>query len=83
MMYHSCRDLVRLSDDDNLLGRFLQLPCRKLHLQDEDSRMPSRLESALRQRGVPVISVPESGHGMMEDNPAAFYDAIARFLEER
>jgi pimeloyl-ACP methyl ester carboxylesterase len=83
VMYHSCRDLVRLSDNDNLLGRFFQLPCRKLYLQDEDSRMPSRLENALHQGDVPVIRIPESGHGMMEDNPTAFYDAIARFLEER
>jgi pimeloyl-ACP methyl ester carboxylesterase len=82
-MYHSCCDLVRLSDEDNLLDRFLQLPCRKLYLQDEDSRMPSRLESALRQSGLPVISVPVSGHGMMEDNPATFYNAVARFLEEK
>ncbi len=80
-MYQSSRHLVRISDEGDLVSRFLRLPCKKKYLQDEDSRMPSQLESPLRQGGVPIVRIPDSGHGLMEDNPIAFYDAIARFLE--
>lgn len=81
-MYHSCRDLVHLSDTGDLLSRFLRLPCRKLYLQNADSRMPSHLEKALHQGNVPVVVIPQSGHSLMEDNPVDFYDAVAHFLKQ-
>jgi pimeloyl-ACP methyl ester carboxylesterase len=82
-MYYSCRDLVRLSDSGDLLSRFLRLSCRKIYLQDSDSRMPSHLEEALHHGHVPIVIIPESGHALMEDNPDDFYDAIARFVSEK
>lgn len=81
-MYRSGSDLVRVSDRGDLLARFLRLSCHKLYLQDADSRMTSHLEKALQQGDVPILVIPNSGHGLMEDNPTDFYHSIARFLEQ-
>ena len=81
-MYRSGSDLVRVSDEGDLLARFLRLSCHKLYLQDADSRMTSHLEKALHQAGVPILVIPNSGHSLMEDNPTGFYHTIARFLDQ-
>lgn len=80
-MYRSSEDLVALSDRGRLLERFLGLACRKLYLKDEDTPLPSRSARAMAETSVPVVEVPRSGHGLMEDNPEAFYGAIDAFLK--
>ena len=80
VVFSCAEDLVDLSDHGDLLKRFLDLPCRKLFLQDEDTPLPTHLEEALVGGGVPVEWVANSGHGLMEDNPDEFYMSIARFL---
>lgn len=79
-MYESSRDLVRLSDGGDLLARFQALPCRKLYLHDEDNPVCPALLEALREADVLVEEMKDAGHGMMEENPAAFYTAVAGFL---
>ena len=81
-MYLSGRDLVRLSDDGNLLARFLALSCKKIYLQDEDNPIPPHLKTALEKDGIPVTIIPNTGHSLMEDNPVAFYAALAGFLSD-
>lgn len=79
-MYLSGRDLVRLSDEGNLLERFLALPCKKLYLADEDNPIPRNLKCALEENDVPVVVIPNTGHALMENNPDVFYTALADFL---
>lgn len=82
-MYRSSEDLVAWSDHGDLLGRFLRLACRKLYLKDADTPLSAGLRKALAQGGCSIFEVPDAGHGLMEDNPAIFYDAIDSFLKER
>ena len=79
-MYHSGNDLVRLSDEGNLLARFLALPCKKLYLADEDNPIHPHLKTALENGNVPFTIIPNTGHALMEDNPADFYGSLADFL---
>ena len=79
-MYLSGRDLVRLSDEGNLLARFLALSCKELYLADEDNPIHPHLKTALEKGSVSISIIPNTGHGLMEDNPVAFYAALADFL---
>jgi len=79
-MHMSGSDLVRLSDEGNLLERFLALPCKKLYLADEDNAIHPRLNTVLEKNSVPITIIPNSGHGLMEDNPVDFYTALADLL---
>ena len=79
-MYRSSVDLVRLSDQGDLLGRFLALRCPKIYLCDTESLMAPHLEGALRMAGVPIVLIPRTGHALMEDNPDGFYSVLADFL---
>jgi pimeloyl-ACP methyl ester carboxylesterase len=82
-MYLSSCDLVRLSDEGNLLSRFLHLSCKKLYLQDSDTDLPAHLTEALLTAGVPIVRIPDTGHGLMEDNPSVFYSSLAEFLSQK
>ncbi len=81
-MYLSGRDLVRLSVEGNLLSRFLALPCKKLYLADEDNPIHPHLKTALEKSDIPVTIIPNTGHALMEDNPADFYGVLADFLND-
>jgi pimeloyl-ACP methyl ester carboxylesterase len=82
-MYLSSCDLVRLSDEGDLLSRFLHLPCKKLYMQDCDTHLPAHLTQALLTADVPMVRIPDTGHGLMEDNPSVFYSALAEFLSQK
>ncbi len=79
-VFESSRDLVRLSDEDDLLGRFCALPCAKLYLQDEDNPLAPGLGEALAAASIPITIISNSGHGLMEDNPGAFYAAVGALV---
>ncbi|MFH1679494.1 MAG: alpha/beta hydrolase [Candidatus Eisenbacteria bacterium] len=79
-MWRSAADLVHLSDEGDLLGRFLALRSARLYLYDNEHPIPAHLSRALAGGGVDVLCIPDSGHGLMEDNPDAFYGAVAEFL---
>jgi pimeloyl-ACP methyl ester carboxylesterase len=79
-MFRSAQDLVALSDRGGLLARFLRLDGRKLYLKDQDTPLAPPLTSALAESATPVVEVPQSGHSLMEDNPAAFYGFLDAFL---
>ncbi len=81
-MYLSGRDLVRLSDEGNLLSRFLALPCKKLYLADADNPILPYLKTAREKGNVPITVIPNTGHALMENNPADFYGALADFLND-
>lgn len=81
-IFRSSVDLVRISDEGNLLERFLALPCPKIYLCDSGNPVAASLETALAGAGVPRVVVPGTGHALMEDNPEGFYSALAAFLEE-
>ncbi len=79
-MVASSADLVRACEEDDLLSRFVALPCPKLYLCDEDTPVAPSVLAALRAAAVPLHCIPNSGHPLMEHNPAAFYGAVAGFV---
>jgi pimeloyl-ACP methyl ester carboxylesterase len=81
-IFRSSVDLVRLSDERDLLGRFLALRCPRTYLCDTDNPMAASLDQALTAAEVPIARVPRTGHMLMEENPEEFYSAVADFLED-
>jgi len=76
-VYKSARSLVRWSDSGELFTMFERLPCKTRYFWgEENAGMP-----ILRKlEGFQSSMVPRSGHGMMTDNPDAFYPALTEFI---
>ena len=72
--------MVRLSDNKDLLGMFLGLPCPKMFMYGEENRGLSYLPR-LEKEGVELAQIPESGHFPMYSNPVEMWRWIATFLK--
>lgn len=72
--------MVKLSDEEDLLGWFLSLSCRRMFMFGEENRTLSYL-SHLEERGVELAQIPESGHFPMYSNPVEMYRHMAKFLQ--
>ncbi|KAH8424405.1 alpha/beta fold hydrolase [Aspergillus melleus] len=72
--------MVRLSDDEDLLGMFLGLPCPKMFMFGEENRGLSYL-GRLEKEGVELAQIPHSGHFPMYSNPPEMYRRLAGFLD--
>ena len=80
VMYASARSLVAWSDSNELLQKYKNLACRKAYFWGSENR---QLE-VLQYLGESVrIEIPNSGHGMMFDNPTGFQDALYQFLFQK
>ena len=71
--------MVRLSDEGNLLEKFLALPFPRMFMFGEENRTLSYL-GQLEQEGVELAQIPECGHFPMYSNPVEMYRRIAGFL---
>ncbi|GIC87983.1 alpha/beta fold hydrolase [Aspergillus udagawae] len=71
--------MVHLSDEEDLLGMFLGLPCPKMFMFGEENRGLSYL-GRLEKQGVELAEISESGHSPMYSNPVEMYRRIAVFL---
>lgn len=71
--------MVRLSDEGELMGKFLGLPCPKMLMYGVDNNSLSYLAD-IQARGVVLAEVPACGHFPMYSNPPAMWRAIAEFL---
>jgi pimeloyl-ACP methyl ester carboxylesterase len=58
---------------------FLQLPMPRSYLFGERS-LPDPDTEQLPAKGIPVLIVPDAGHGMMWDNPVGFATALKHAL---
>jgi pimeloyl-ACP methyl ester carboxylesterase len=75
--HKSCESLVEWSDGGKLLQIFQKLQAKKLYLygdQNSDMKILGRLGD------IKTIAIPDSGHFMMNDNPAEFYRQIRRLI---
>ncbi|KAL5360158.1 alpha/beta-hydrolase [Aspergillus floccosus] len=72
--------MVRLSDEEDLLGMFLALPCSKMFMFGEENRELSYLPR-LEKEGVQLAMIMESGHFPMYSNPPEMYRRISEFLK--
>jgi pimeloyl-ACP methyl ester carboxylesterase len=72
--------MVKLSDEEDLLGWMLDLPCPKMFMFGEENRGLSYLPK-LGKGGVDLAQVPHCGHFPMYSNPVEMFRRIAEFLE--
>ncbi|HHQ4565909.1 TPA: alpha/beta hydrolase [Aeromonas hydrophila] len=75
------RSMVAHSDEGDLLGKFLALPCPRHFLYGEQNAHLSYL-GALSQAGVRLTEIPRCGHFPMYSNPVLMWWALAEFFEE-
>jgi pimeloyl-ACP methyl ester carboxylesterase len=71
--------MVDLSDNGDVLSRFIGLPMPRMFMYGEQNAHLSYLPE-LRRRGVSVVEVEHSGHWPMYSNPPAMWTALREFL---
>jgi pimeloyl-ACP methyl ester carboxylesterase len=79
-MYKSSVSLVKESDFGNLLERFCELPFYKCYIYGEKNKDVFPAEKLLRQRGIPIFYISDSGHAMMDENPNEFYNLVLKII---
>ena len=70
--------MVELSDDGDLMSKFLSLPFPRMFMYGEQNSSLSYLP-ALAAGGVELADIPNSGHFPMYSNPVAMWRRIADF----
>jgi len=76
-VYKSAESLVTWSDSSKLLSQYKNLSCRKCYFWGEENKDMPALKML---QGMEIRMIPDSGHGMMTDNPKAFYTSLADFI---
>ncbi len=71
--------MVDLSDNGDLMTKFLGLPCPKMFMYGVQNNNLSYL-SHIEENGVQLAEIPECGHFPMYSNPPAMWRAIEAFL---
>lgn len=71
--------MVNLSDNGNLLDKFLSLPFPRMFMYGEQYNNLSYLP-ALKGSGVQLAEIPHCGHFPMYSNPVAMWNFIADFI---
>lgn len=72
------QSMVELSDNGDLMNKFLALPCPKMFMYGEQNRSLSYLKR-IEMNGVRLAEIPRCGHFPMYSNPAAMWEEIADF----
>lgn len=72
------RSMVDLSDNADLMSKFLGLPFPRMFMYGEQNDSLSYL-SHIREHGVKLAEIPDCGHFPMYSNPVLMWHAIAAF----
>ncbi|WP_213309131.1 alpha/beta fold hydrolase [Paraburkholderia sacchari] len=72
------RSMVDLSDNADLMDKFLGLPFPRMFMYGEQNASLSYLEH-IREQGVELAEIPHCGHFPMYSNPVLMWSAIAAF----
>ena len=72
------RSMVDLSDNGDLMHKFLGLPFPRMFMYGEQNASLSYL-SAIEEQGVVLSEIPDCGHFPMYSNPVLMWKAIATF----
>jgi pimeloyl-ACP methyl ester carboxylesterase len=81
-MYKSSLSLMKESDSGNLLTRFCQLPFYKCYVYGEKNKGVFPAEKLLRQKGIPIFYISNSGHAIMDENPDEFYKLVFTIIRQ-
>jgi pimeloyl-ACP methyl ester carboxylesterase len=72
------QSMVELSDNGDLITKFLSLPCPKMFMYGEQYASLSYL-SRIQTQGVRLAEIPDCGHFPMYSNPPVMWKEIANF----
>ncbi|AYQ43932.1 MULTISPECIES: alpha/beta fold hydrolase [Burkholderia cepacia complex] len=72
------RSMVDLSDNGDLMTKFLGLPLPRMFMYGEQNASLSYLNH-IREKGVELAEIPDCGHFPMYSNPVLMWEAIAAF----
>ncbi|MFC1849977.1 alpha/beta fold hydrolase [candidate division CSSED10-310 bacterium] len=75
--YKSAQSLVKWSASNRLLPRFSQLPVGKVYFYGQENEDMDILQL---MPDIKKIAISQSGHFVMNDNPAEFYPELAAFI---
>jgi len=74
--------MVKLSDNGNLMNKYLNLPCPKMFMYGSQNRTLSYL-SYIKSKGVKLSEISECGHFPMYSNPPMMWAELANFLNSK
>ena len=74
------RSMVQLSDNEELLDKFIRLPFARMFVYGDENRSLSYLDT-LKDSGVELAEIAHSGHFPMYANPPALWARIGEFIE--
>ncbi len=80
-LHKSAISTVQESNRGDLLTRFEKLPFYKCYIYGEKNKGVFPAEEKLKQRGIPIFYVVDSGHSMMKENPKEFYELILKIIK--
>lgn len=72
--------MVSLSDDGDLMSKFLGLPCPNMFMLGDQNASLSHLDQ-IGRHGVRLVMVPHCGHFSMYSNPVFTWQSIVAFQE--
>jgi pimeloyl-ACP methyl ester carboxylesterase len=75
--YDTAASLVQLSDDGSLLNTFRNWEGRKCYVHGDENADHPTVQAV---KGIETISIPQSGHFSMSDNPDVFYSELHSFI---
>ena len=78
-IYRSSQDLYKVSIENTLLSRIIQLSIPFLGIFGEKNKDSFSSETKISEY-FPVRYVPDAGHYMMHDNPVDFYSIVTDFI---
>ncbi len=79
-LHKSAISTLHDSSHGDLLTRFEKLPFYKCYIYGEKNKGVFPAEKMLKQKGIPLFYVSNSGHSMMQDNPKEFYELVLRII---
>jgi pimeloyl-ACP methyl ester carboxylesterase len=73
--------MVELSDNGDIMNKFLNLPCPKMFMYGEQNSKLSYLDD-IKSKGVRLSEISECGHFPMYANPPMMWREISDFLNQ-
>lgn len=81
VLWRHARELVAVSSEDTLAARRARLPVPVVYLAGTPGGASARSRTLLAEAGVAAEAIGPAGHWPFIDQPLAFADAVARFVE--
>lgn len=80
VMYESSKSLVEVCKTDNILERFIKLDTGKMYVYGEQNLGKRKSQDYLRDTGIAIKHIKDSGHNMIEENPYNFYETLIEYF---